>query len=95
MTSGSTTVSFHELFHYDHGPTLAAMIESFVRESQASGRRLLLVFFRFLFFRPLFVKAAHLGVNRALAFLYVYGYDYVLVCADNGPGLPLRLPITV
>lgn len=34
---------FHELFHYDHGPTLAAMIETIVDQAREQGRGLLIV----------------------------------------------------
>mmetsp|Transcript_66983 Transcript_66983/g.97989 ORF Transcript_66983/g.97989 Transcript_66983/m.97989 type:complete len:164 (+) Transcript_66983:1-492(+) len=43
VSSDNTTLSFHELFHYDHGPTLAAMLDSFIDNSRVTGRRLLLV----------------------------------------------------
>lgn len=43
VQSGSTSLSFHELFHFDHGPTLAAMLQSFIHKSRSAGRSLILV----------------------------------------------------
>lgn len=34
---------FHELFHYEHGPTLAAMIETIVDQAREQGRGVLIV----------------------------------------------------
>lgn len=42
-TSRNSSLSFHELFHYDHGPTLAAMLDRFIEDSRTTGRRVLLV----------------------------------------------------
>jgi len=43
IKTDNISVSFHELFHFDHGPTLAAMIDSFLLQARRQGRRLLLV----------------------------------------------------
>ena len=35
-------MAFHELFHFDHGPTLAAMLSTLSAQSRSTGRRLVL-----------------------------------------------------
>ncbi|EKX31590.1 hypothetical protein GUITHDRAFT_149209, partial [Guillardia theta CCMP2712] len=45
IKTDNLTVSFHELFHFDHGPTLAAMIDTFLLQSRRQHRSLVVLFF--------------------------------------------------
>ena len=38
LSRRNTTLSFHEMFHFDHGPTLSAVIDSIIDESRRDGR---------------------------------------------------------